>query len=368
MNRRRVFRAARAIAAIFAIGIAPLGVVAGEVPSAIGSFESDMGTHYTTADGFTLYVYDNDNALASVCEGGCTGRWPPLAAPGDAEPTGEWTPFTRSDGARQWAFRGRPVYRNEDDRKPGATVGDGVQNVWHVAIDLKPRPPGMLYTGTVLGRVITGPNRMSLYTKADNTCTGDCLRDWVPFAAPWSARDAGDWSVVTRSDDGTRQWAWKGKWLFAYRGDPKPGETRGHRVGGVWQAALIQPTPELPPWVTVVPSDYGPIFANDQGKTLYYVSDDMLDKIAVEGMCDDACKAEHWTIVVAAPDAVPVGNWSLEPLPDGRKQWAYRGRRLSTFNRDSAPGEIYGDRFAGGGGFNSGWLVIPQLTLREETL
>ena len=28
-----------------------------------------------------------------------------------ARPAGEWAPFERASGIRQWAFRGQPVYR-----------------------------------------------------------------------------------------------------------------------------------------------------------------------------------------------------------------------------------------------------------------
>jgi len=339
------------------------------LPTAISSFETDMGTHFTTSDGYTLYVYDNDVVpLESQCFAACAERWPPHIAADDAEAEGDWVPFTRSDDLRQWAYKGKPVYRFYEDITPRATVGDGVQNVWHIAIALKPRPPGIVYNGTILGRVITTPDRMSLYVRADNDCSAECLRDWIPYPAPWAATATGDWAVATRPDDGTLQWAWKGQWLFSFRGDAKPGETRGDGVGGQWHAALVQPAPGLPPGVTVTPSDYGPIFANHDGKTLYSVSAEMLDKIARESMCDDTCKQENWTAVIAPSGSVPMGNWSLVPMPDGQLQWAYRGRLLYTFNRDQLPGEIFGDRFAGGGGFNSGWLVIPQLTLREEAL
>ncbi|HDR9764226.1 TPA: hypothetical protein QDC44_008515, partial [Burkholderia cepacia ATCC 25416] len=34
---------------------------------------------------------------------------------------------------KQWAYRGRPLYRWKQDRKPGDAGGDGIGGMWHVA-------------------------------------------------------------------------------------------------------------------------------------------------------------------------------------------------------------------------------------------
>lgn len=40
----------------------------------------------------------------------------------------------RDDGTRQWAYKGRPLYRFYGDQKRGDTIGDGMsRNMWHVA-------------------------------------------------------------------------------------------------------------------------------------------------------------------------------------------------------------------------------------------
>jgi predicted lipoprotein with Yx(FWY)xxD motif len=50
------------------------------------------------------------------------------------------------------------------------------------------------------------------------------------------AKDAGNWTVVTR-DDGTKQWAYKGKPLYFWKDDKKPGDVEGDNRGNVWHIA-----------------------------------------------------------------------------------------------------------------------------------
>ena len=84
----------------------------------------------------TLYVFDKDTAGSgkSVCNGGCATNWPPLIAPAGAMPKADWSLVTRDDGAKQWAYQGRPLYYWAKDSKPGDKTGDGFAgNAWHVA-------------------------------------------------------------------------------------------------------------------------------------------------------------------------------------------------------------------------------------------
>lgn len=85
--------------------------------------------------GMTLYTFDADpaNTGKSTCNGPCAANWPPLMATGDAAPSGDWSIVTRDDGAKQWAYKGKPLYLWAKDQKPGDRTGDGVKNVWHVA-------------------------------------------------------------------------------------------------------------------------------------------------------------------------------------------------------------------------------------------
>ena len=89
----------------------------------------------TDAKGMTLYTFDRDAGGKSACNGPCATNWPPLMAGGDAKAAGDWTVVTRDDGAKQWAFKGKPLYTWAKDTKPGDKTGDGVQSVWHTAKD-----------------------------------------------------------------------------------------------------------------------------------------------------------------------------------------------------------------------------------------
>jgi predicted lipoprotein with Yx(FWY)xxD motif len=84
--------------------------------------------------GMTLYTFDNDAAGSgkSKCNGGCAALWPPALAAADAKPEGELTIITRDDGARQWAYKGKPIYLYTGDKRAGDTTGDNFKDVWHV--------------------------------------------------------------------------------------------------------------------------------------------------------------------------------------------------------------------------------------------
>ena len=89
----------------------------------------------TDPAGMTLYVFDKDAAGSgkSVCNAECAAKWPPLSAAAGAGASGDYGVITRDDGARQWSYKGKPLYRWAKDQKPGDMSGDGVNNVWHVA-------------------------------------------------------------------------------------------------------------------------------------------------------------------------------------------------------------------------------------------
>ncbi len=91
--------------------------------------------------------------------------------------------------------------------------------------------------------VLVGANGMSLYTfdrdpagAGKSVCNGPCATNWPPLAAGTDAAAQGDWSVVVR-DDGSKQWAYKGKPLYFWVKDQKPGDRTGDGVNKVWQLA-----------------------------------------------------------------------------------------------------------------------------------
>lgn len=115
-----------------AIGLAASLALA-QAPEPAKVADTAKGKVLADARGMTLYTFDRDTGEASNCTGQCAQNWPPLLAPTDAKPSGNWTIVTRQDGGKQWAYKGKPLYGWAKDGKPGDTTGDGVNNVWHVA-------------------------------------------------------------------------------------------------------------------------------------------------------------------------------------------------------------------------------------------
>ncbi len=94
----------------------------------------------------------------------------------------------------------------------------------------------------VAAGMFTDAKGMTLYTfdndKEANksTCTGNCLNNWPAVKAEASDKDMGDWTVITR-DDGTKQWAYKGKPLYYFAQDKAAGDKVGDGRGGIWHVA-----------------------------------------------------------------------------------------------------------------------------------
>jgi len=89
-----------------------------------------------------------------------------------------------------------------------------------------------------MGKILTNAAGMTLYTSSKDTtgtsnCTGGCATAWPPLAFTGSGTPTGttDLSVITRAD-GTKQVAYKGKPLYTFASDTKPGDTTGEGVGG----------------------------------------------------------------------------------------------------------------------------------------
>lgn len=85
--------------------------------------------------------------------------------------------------------------------------------------------------------LLTDADGRVLYTfdkdeSGKSNCNGACAGNWPPFAAA-DGKAAAGYTVVTR-DDGTKQWALKGKPLYYFVGDAKAGDANGEGKMGVW--------------------------------------------------------------------------------------------------------------------------------------
>jgi predicted lipoprotein with Yx(FWY)xxD motif len=88
--------------------------------------------------------------------------------------------------------------------------------------------------------MLVGGNGMTLYTfdrdapgTGKSACNGPCATLWPPLMAQASDQPSGGWSIVVR-DDGSRQWAYKGKPLYYYQNDKQAGDKTGDNFRDVW--------------------------------------------------------------------------------------------------------------------------------------
>lgn len=352
------------------------GQAAGALPEGLGMMRSGAGEILLDARGHVLYTYARDTQPnVSTCVAECAKTWPPLAAPSEAAtavpPSADWMAITRPDGGRQWSFRGKPLYTFAKDSAPRVALGDRVGQAWAIAFQPVRTPPGLAVRSIHLGRALVDSRGLTLYWHEDEKprgdgrarleCEGRCLRQWSPLAAPLMANAIGDWKPIDR-DDGLRQWTYKGRPLYLFAGDLRPGDTAGEGAEkGLWRAAVLEAAAPLPSWVTVQRSDMGEIFADARGFTLYTQAGS-LERIRTL-LCRDDCIRQNWRLIPAAAGAQPSGEWTVveSPFGDGAKVWAYKGDPLYTHTRDREPGAVGGDKWAAGsGGAGGGWNPIPR--------
>jgi len=103
-------------------------------PAPARAILTKQGSKLVDLKGMTLYFYERDTSgKTSSCDGKCAEAWIPLAAPADAQPIGDFTPITRKDGGKMWAFRYRPLYTSVADKAPGEANGIATTMQWRIA-------------------------------------------------------------------------------------------------------------------------------------------------------------------------------------------------------------------------------------------
>jgi len=89
---------------------------------------SSVGTYITDFQGMTLYISSADSSGTSNCTGSCATTWPPYTSGAVAEsmlPT-NIAVITRSDGSKQFTWKGMPLYYYAGDVKAGDINGNGL--------------------------------------------------------------------------------------------------------------------------------------------------------------------------------------------------------------------------------------------------
>ena len=370
------------------------------------------------ANGRTLLMFDQDRPGLATCSGKCADEFPPLTAPRGAKGFGDWSVVRRPDGIAQWAYQSHPLYTWRQEKVPGDVATNvglsehpppraaGVANIpkesfpdplarpsdasidepgsrevksppllppsgWQVvrftpdAVMALPDGIDARVVPSALAVALTDADGMTLYMfdgdvrRDGQACTPDsCDPRWLPVSAPMIAKPVGGFSVVTRLD-GSLQWAYDGRPLYAYTGDQLPGDVHGEGVDKRWSVAAL--TRDFrPPNVGVTSLDgYGDVISV-HGMTLYgsYMFEHRIGgrnqrddfthnsyrkgkQLGADGCIDTEC-LKRWRPFLAPADAQPNGWWEPIQRPDGTRQWTYKGFAMYSYAGDKAPGDHTG--------------------------
>jgi len=104
-----------------------------------------------------------------------------------------------------------------------------------------PAPPPAAAAPAV--EVLTDGKGMTLYVfdrdvagSGKSMCNGPCAVAWPPLLAAGDVSAFGQYTIITR-DDGIKQWAYKGKPLYTWTKDTRPGDRTGDNFNNVWRLA-----------------------------------------------------------------------------------------------------------------------------------
>lgn len=223
------------------------------VPAGMKIESTLLGRVLADHRGRTLYT------RASSSEGGeqqeLADHWNALAAPWLALDQEEWTVQATAQGARQWTYKGRPLFTYGKDVDPQDIHGHGLEGEWSAVI-LEPAPglPSWITVEHVdLGLAYANEDGLTIYApvdinaiKAAQTCPEECLEEnWRPIYAKDEDASVGDW-VILKNEEGRNQWSYKGRFVYTHTRDTKPGEmigngiAVGYRIGAGWRVILVE--------------------------------------------------------------------------------------------------------------------------------
>ncbi len=95
---------------------------------------------------------------------------------------------------------------------------------------------------TSKGPTLTDGKGMSLYTfdkdsGGKSACNGPCATNWSIVKAEAGDQASDNYTIIAR-DDGSKQWAYKGKPLYTFAKDQKAGDITGDGfLNGAWHLA-----------------------------------------------------------------------------------------------------------------------------------
>lgn len=225
---------------------------------------------------YSIYTFSGDAPGKSTCYGKCLEEWAPVLAPDSAVEQGPWSVISRQDdakrnvgGTRQWAYRGKPLYTRLTDISARSYTGSDVRGWDNVFLHRTPAPPpGFHLVDTRGGQVIADPDGKTIYSYAcveDSADTLFCDSPDSPQVYRWAMCGGGDperclrtfpyviardgaergsqvWSIISinpktgriaeaGSADALRVWAYRGRPIYTFAGDQKPGDIGGDSWG-----------------------------------------------------------------------------------------------------------------------------------------
>jgi len=219
---------------------------------------TSLGNILTDAQGKTLYYFARDTPSSgmSTCYGQCAALWPVFSANtivvSPPLVSSDFSSITRTDGTTQTTYRGWPLYYFQSDSGTGSVNGEGITGNWFV---IRPDETVMVAQRDTLGTYLTDTMGNTLYffgkdTNGVSACTGACLAKWPAFSvktvsAP-SILNPSDFGSLARPD-GINQTTYRGRPLYYFVNDTKPGDANGEGFLNVWYVANITGTvPALP--------------------------------------------------------------------------------------------------------------------------
>ena len=370
----------------------PPGVTLVEVVRELQASAAQMlWTRLGDEAGRTLLFPVGQQTGGASCVDACATEFPPLLAPAGAAPLGDWSLVRRPEGRLQWAYQSRPLHAWSREETPGEVATNvGLAETANLKLAETPAAAGALMppAGWRVARleparsiaapdgiearlvlsaqaiVLTDFGGFTLYAfegdaaRDGQTCSDrGCEMDWLPVPAPALAFDLGDFSIVSRQD-GARQWAYRGRPLYRYRGDLLPGDAHGRAADARWSLAALAENFRPAGVAVTALAGYGDALSRE-GMTLYSGSAfqkywggrnlrDSFKNSYDRGRrlggdaCADAECLRQWRPFHAVADARSTGFWEVVTRRDGSRQWAYKGYALYTYAGDEAPGQNRG--------------------------
>jgi len=250
-------------AARFPVGPPP------DVPPELEVAPFRTGHLVITSKGYSVYSSDADAPNKSNCYNECLKDWAPVAAPQVAKSHGEWSVVERAPGARQWAFRGKPLYTYRLEKRTRSMTG--VDNPgWHNVFTQRAYSPPSEFTiqDSRIGQLLADASGRTIYLYH---CNDDALdqqscdhpdapqqyrlaicgnfdpkvcQETFPYvkAQPGAKADSELWTVIdidpntgTRAAQGQAGsitvWAYRDRPVYTYGEDKKPGDVNGDNYG-----------------------------------------------------------------------------------------------------------------------------------------